>query len=217
MHRPILAVLAMIPLLAACRDGAQLETRTFPLQHMEPYEASSLIDPYVYGDREGAPGAWSGTERAITVRETRDNLEQIARVLEQYDVERPDVRLHFQLIQADGFTEHDPRIAAVEEELRSLFQFEGYRLVGEGFGAATDGSAVEQGLGADHAVEANIGLGRGGTIRLDNVHLYSYEGEDRLSTTVNIRAGQTLVLGSASRAGGDVTLLLTVRAEEVVG
>ena len=38
---------------------------------------------------------------------------------------------------------------------------------------------------------------------------------ERLTTTVNVRPGQTLVLGTASRAGEDVTLLLTVRAEEL--
>jgi len=66
-------------------------------------------------------------------------------------------------------------------------------------------------------VGANVYYVRVGTIRLDKVTLYSYEDGDRLTTTVNIRPGQTLVLGSASRVGEDVTLLLTVRAEEVVG
>jgi hypothetical protein len=215
MKRTLLATTAITLFLGACQVSPKLETRTFALEHMDSFEAGQLIDPYVYGDREGAPGAWSATERGITVRETADNLDQIARVFAEFDVARPDVRLHFQLIQADGFTGRDERIAAVEEELRSIFQFEGYRLAGEAFVSATDGSFVEQGLGADHIVATTIYFVSSGTIRLDEVRLYSYEGGDRLTTTVNIRPGQTLVLGSASRVGEDITLLLTVRAEEV--
>ena len=217
MKWTLLAIVAMASFLTACQDGPKLETRTFGLSHMESNEAAQLIDPYVYGQREGAPGMWSATERAITVRETPDNLDQIGRVLAEYDVPRPDVRLHFQLIEADGFTGRDERIAGVEEELRGIFQFAGYRLAGEAFVTATDGSGVSQGLGADHMVEASIYFVSAGTIRLENVSLYPYGGGTRLTTTVNIRPGQTLVLGTASPEGADVTLLLTVRAEEVVG
>ena len=215
MKRSLLATLAMTSLLPACQASPDLETRTFALEHMPGSEAAQLIEPYIYFEREDAPGTWSTAPRAITIRETPDNLDQIARVLAEYDVARADIRLHFQLIQADGFAGRDERIAAVEEELRSLFQFEGYRLAGEALVAATDGSSVEQGLGADHFVRASIYFVSPGTIRLDEVSLFSYEGADRLTTTVNIRPGQTLVLGSASRVGEDVTLMLTVRAEEV--
>ena len=84
-----------------CDMGPRLETRTFRLAYLRSYEASELIDPYVYGARERHPGAVSVIEGAITVRETRDNLEQIARVLAEFDQPRPDIRLHFQLIEAD--------------------------------------------------------------------------------------------------------------------
>ena len=216
MKRTLLGLLVMTAVLAACQESSRLETRTFAVQHIASYEAAQLIDPYIYGEREGAPGSSSTATGAITVRETADNLDQIARVLAEYDVARPDVRLRFQLIEADGFTGSDERIAAVEEELRGIFQFAGYRLAGEAFVSATDGSVVEQGLGAGHIVEASIDFVRSGTIRL-GVSLYSHDGGVRLTTTVNIRPGQTLVLGSATRVGEDVTLLLTVRAEEVVG
>jgi hypothetical protein len=215
MKRTLLATVALTSVLAACQNSQSLETRTFTLEHIDAYEASVLLEPYVYVNRAGAPGAMTNSQRGITVRETSDNLEQIARVLADIDVPRPDVRLHFQLIHANGFTDTDPRIAEVETQLRELFQFRGYQLIGEAFVSATDRSEIEQGLGGDHEVSASIYYASPGTIRLNNVHLYSYEGGDRLTTTVNIRPGQTLILGSASKAGEDVTLLLTVRAERV--
>ena len=39
------------------------------------------------------------------------------------------VRFRFHLVQADGFTEQDPEIADVVNELKKLFNFRGYRLV----------------------------------------------------------------------------------------
>jgi len=213
MHRTILAALATALLLAGCDRAPRLETRTFALEHLAGHEAIALVEPYIYGDREGAPGTASQTPNALTVRETPDNLDQIARVLAEYDVPRPDARLRFQLIEADGFTGRDERIAAVEDELRRLFQFRGYRLAGEAYVAATDGSSLEQGLGPGHVVATEVYLGTG-FIRLHNVRLWPRDGGRILTTTVNIRPGQTLVLGSASAAGDGATLLLTVRAEE---
>lgn len=213
MHRAIPALVATAVLLAGCQRAPRLETRTFALEHLPGHEAIALVDPYIYGDREGAPGTASQTDDALTVRETADNLDQIARVLAQFDVPRPDARLRFQLIEADGFTGRDERIAAVEDELRRIFQFRGYRLAGEAYVTATDDSSVEQGLGPGHMVGAEVFLAAG-TIRLHNVRLWSNQSGQLLTTTVNIRPGQTLVLGSASTAGEDATLLLTVRAEE---
>ena len=53
-------------------------------------------------------------------------------------------------------------------------------------------------------------------IRLEEIVLWD-EGEPRLQTTINIRPGQTIVLGSSPKRGSSATLFLTVRAEEVSG
>jgi hypothetical protein len=218
MNKTTLTAVALsLAVLGGCDTGARLETRTFRLNHMRSYEAQTLIDPYVYGDREGHPGAVSVIEGAITVRETRDNLEQIERVLSDFDQPRADIRLYFQLIEADGFTDSDPRIAAVEEELRSLFQFRGYRLAGEATLTATDMTEIGQLLGASDGLYRISGsvyrLGPDVT-RLEGISLSGRDGT-RLETTVNIRSGQTIVLGSSPTGGSTATLLLTVRAERV--
>ena len=49
--------------------------------------------------------------------------------------------------------------------------------------------------------------------RLESVSLTSEDGW-RLETSVNVRAGQTIVLGSSPQEGSSATLFLTVRAEE---
>ena len=219
MKRTWIAALAVMAAASGGCDGpAQLDTRTYSLRHLRPLEASEIVAPYVYSDREGAPGEMSGTEGALTVRETLDNLDKIARVLQEFDRPRSDVRLHFQLIEADGFEASDSRIAAVEEELRRVLQFQGYRLAGEGFVSTTDGSEVIQALqGSDdlYEVRANVYWVGPTAIRLDEVRLLARDSGMGLTTTVNIQPGQTLVLGSSPKGqGSTATLLLTVRAEE---
>jgi hypothetical protein len=216
MKRTILATTLALPLLTlACNRGLDtLDTRTFLVQHLQPHEVHALLEPYVYADRTGAPGTMSASAGAVTVRETPDNLDKITRVLEEFDVSRPDMRLTFQLIEANGFTDSDPRIAEVEEELRKVFQFRGYRLAGEALVTATDGSDIGQTLsGTDgmYGVEGAVRWVQSNVIRLE-VSLSSRTGDASLNTTVNIREGQTLVIGTSSKRGTTATLLLTVTA-----
>ena len=131
---------------------------------------------------------------------------------------RSDVRLRFQVIEADGFTDSDPAIAEVEAELRKVFQFRGYRLAAEAVVSVTDRSEIRQVLSDDsgvYEIGADVYWAQPGTIRLQDVRLNTSVPGAGLRTTVNIRPGQTLVLGSSSMAGSERTLLFTVKAEAV--
>jgi hypothetical protein len=225
------ALLPLLMALVSCGRTPELDTRTFALAHLEPYEAEQLIGPYVYGDRPGAPGAVSVATGAITVRETPDNLQKVERVLAQYDVARPGIQLRFQLIEAfqripaDEPMPTDPRIATVEAELRKLFQFQGYWLAGEAVVYALDGSELSQtlsgakmpaGVAQEYMVETRVRSGPENGLRLEDVSLYSMGGR-KLRTTVNVRPGQTLILGSSSMEGAAGTFFLTVTAETPQG
>jgi hypothetical protein len=210
-------------ILVACDRAPGLETRTFDLQYLRPEEAGSMIDPYVYASREGAPGRISMTEQTLTVRETAENLERIAEVLARYDRPKPWVRLHFQLIEADGARTADPRIAQVEAELRKLFRFTGYRLLTEAVLSGTARSNVSQTLG--EAQNFSIGVeivdvrtvNDTGIVSMD-VQLRSLFGTG-LGSQINAREGQTVVLGNTRMGQGDrqTTVILTVRPELVRG
>lgn len=216
--RSLMALLVIgvpLVLVAAC-DQPELETRTFRLEYLRAHEAEPLVEPYVFMDRERNPGTISGIEGAITVRETRDNLDRIERVLSEFDQPREDIHFRFQLIEADGFTESDPRIADVEDELRGIFQFQGYRLAAEAILAASDATEISQQLRSPDGLYAITGavyrLSQEVT-RLDEITLWHERSDVVLETTVSIRSGQTIVLGSAPKEGSTATLFLTVRAE----
>lgn len=226
-------LIILIPLalfFAAC-DGfgtPSLDIQTFNLENRTGYEAAALIEPYVFADREQNPGLMSATIDAITVRETRDNLEKIGRVLEDFDQPIPGVRLHFQLIEADSFQEEDPSIASVVQELRSLFRYEGYRLIGEAMVPVAGGSQETQSfsqqfLGVENPieVEARARVLQSGVVRLEPIVL-SDTWNELMETTVNVTPGQTIVIGGtqvrtqppgSSSDGGRSVVILTVRAE----
>lgn len=209
--------------LAGCGSGPGLETRTFELAHLEPMEAVEMVAPYVYTDRSEAPGVVSHFPGGITVRETPDNLAKIERVLGRFDRAKPAVRLHFQIIEADGVTERDPRIADVESALRELFRFDGYRLVTEAQMGAVEGSSSMQALrqeGTEYGIRAVVQRiragGERGTVEL-HVALFSDRVGEVITTSMSVPVGQTVVLGSAQPEPGQRALILTVRPEFVEG
>jgi hypothetical protein len=158
-------------------------------------------------------------EGKLTVRETADNLQRIEETLLEFDRPKPAVRLTFQIIEANGGAEVDPRIAEVETVLRRLFRFEGYRLVGEVMVHGTAGNQVFQefdvpDLGAS-AIEATIRDVRsdsaGGSVQLEmRFHAGS---RTVFGTTVRVRAGQTAVLGRTPSSVGSRNIILAVNTE----
>jgi len=214
--RTLVPTLACLTLLfTACERAPRLETRTFAVHNLAPHQVEALVGPYVFMDRPSNPGVMSTADNALTVRETPDNLDKIQRVLEQFDKARPDVRLRFQVIEADGFTDTDPAIADVEAELRKLFQFRGYRLAAQAMLTVTDGSDISQRLsGADGAylISGNASWRSGNATALQ-IQLWHGRSNVILETAVNVRPGQTLVLGTSPKEGSTATLLLTVHAD----
>lgn len=222
------ALLLALGGLMACQEP-ELDTRTFEVRYLQWNEVRDILEPYVFTDREGRAGMMSTSQRAVTVRETEDNLEKIARVLEQFDVPKPTVMLSFQIIEADGARETDPAIAEVETELRRLFRFEGYELVAETQVVGIQSTGIRQMIGdarttytSDEGffmIEGGVNEVRGTTgaaptITLD-VRLSHRDMPNILSTTVTIPAGHSVVLGTAQAPGIEGALILVVKAEIV--
>ncbi len=211
---------AALALFYACGGGPDLDTRTFELQYLEPGEAVEMVTPYVYGDRDEAPGVVRAFSGGLTVRETADNLDRIGRVLAEYDRPKPGVRLIFQIIEADGPGEPDSRIQDVESALRELFRFDGYRLVAETNMAAMEGTGSSQHLHEgmrEYFISANVQQIRGSADRASvalRVQLMLPDVGSAIETSMVVPVGQTVVLGS-TKPIDQPTLILTVRPELV--
>jgi hypothetical protein len=217
---------ALAAVTMACGANPQLETRTFQLNHISPREASAIIEPYVFGDRPEAPGRLSNAAASVTVRETRDNLDRIARVLAQFDLPQPAVRLTFKLIEADGAAARDTSIADIETALRRLFQFRGYRLMTEAVVMGVQGTNATQTLsapGAQYQLETKVlrlvGSGDSATVAMRvllTASSTSRPGYAKFETEVRLPMRKTAVLGSARADTRQPTLILAVKPELVV-
>lgn len=142
------------------------------------------------------------------------------------------IRLTFHLIEADGFTNDDPEIAAVVTELRRIFRFRGYRLAftsilnaspipvpkGPNQVGGIDGHAnVSQRTldlqGREFRVDANITT-EGEQVRVSvELHGYSTPGgpsRQLISASVNLTSGKTVVLGSTRTDASSGALILAV-------
>jgi type II secretory pathway component GspD/PulD (secretin) len=125
------ALLLLMLLVAGACDGERgrgMEIRTYELTRLNMDEALSLLTPYIREE-----GRLSGKDRLLTIREKPDRLKVIEDLLKKYDGggESVDVVLNIQVIEADGFTAQDTAIADVEQTLRQMFKYRGYKLLGE--------------------------------------------------------------------------------------
>ena len=122
------------------------------------------------------------------------------------------VRLVFQLVEANGYEGADPEIEDVVAELRQLFRFDGYRLAATGLlNGALDSDAATRLTGEEHGgftVETDMMTTQTeGMIRI-RVQLYHELDGSAMLATVNVRDNQTLVLGSTRTLEGAALILI---------
>jgi hypothetical protein len=227
MHpRTCLTPLVAALFVACSASKVDLDTRIFKLTYLDAEDAIQIVLTHVYNDRPDSSGRFSyrpnapGGNSVLTVSETRDNLDRIARVLAQFD-QPPMVRVTFRVIAANGAGAAEPAIADVEATLRKLFRFKGYRLAAEGIAHGLAGSTVEQvlrGATDSYVLTAHIhdlrGRGDGATVALD-VNFSPRRQPGGLKTDVRLAVGKTAVLGDAAATPGQGALILTVRPELV--
>jgi hypothetical protein len=115
---------------ASAQDPRDLSIRTFTLRNLRPEDAAKLLGPYVTSPGGGVFEA--GSVGAITVRETFTTLTLIDSLLRTHDKTRAVVSMRFKLIAALDSSMRDPAIEDIDAELRKLFRFRGYELIGEG-------------------------------------------------------------------------------------
>ena len=230
-----LVSLAVVSLasVAFAQTERDLDVKTFRLRNLKPEDAAKLLGPYVTSPGGGVFEA--GSIGAITVRETPLLLVRIDSLLKLHDRPRASVSMRFQLIAALDSARKDPSIAAIDAELRKLFKFGGYELIGEATmlteemnDFATTLSTKPRNVGGNYLnesfqirgwMEALAGSGADRTLRL-TISLQDLNGAkggaDLLRTGLTIPVGQSVILGSARPTmmiGSRVALILVVQPE----
>lgn len=131
------------------------------------------------------------------------------------------VRLVFQLVEADGFRDEDPAIADVVTQLREVFRFQGYRLASTGLlNSHPDGEGQTRLTGGERGgYLVDVALepvferdSQGGPVPSDRVRiaveLFHEQEGPAMRATVSVRDGQTMVLGSTRTRDGTAIILV---------
>lgn len=230
-----------LPAIVWSQDPRDLEVRTFKLQNLRPDDAAKLLAPYVNAPNGGVFDA--GSINAITVRETHSVLALVDSLLRVHDRPRAVVTMRFQLIAALDSNVRDPAIAGVDGELRKLFRFPGYELIGEGttrteersdytmslstkpksvsFGRSGEKELVTESFQIRGWVESVEGVGDSRTVRITVLLQDATRGKDAaelLRTGLTMPTGQSVILGSARPVmafGARAALILVVQPEVV--
>jgi len=237
MFRRAIAIVSLAVVSLTSVAGAQterdLDVKTFRLRNLKPEDAAKLLGPYVMSPGGGVFEA--GSIGAITVRETPLVLVRIDSLLKIHDRPRSSVSMRFQLIAALDSARKDPSIAAMDAELRKLFKFAGYELIGEATMLTEEmnefattlstklrrvgGNDVVESFQIRGWVEGLAGSGADRTLRLtlslQDANANKGAG-DLLRTGLTIPVGQSVILGSARPTmtiGSRVALILVVQPE----
>lgn len=204
----VLALLLLAGIGAGCAERE--ETRAFTLETLDTRSAVNLITPFVGADSARVGG--SVGSRVVTVRGTPGELDAIEAFLAEHDQPGATVTLQFQVVEANGFESTDPAIADVENALRDVLAFEGYRLVAEGVLRVGRFAQFNQQLGAGFEI---VGRVSGITVRETAAAVelqvgLELGGRRILLTEATVPAGQVVVLGNTREAEGP-TYILVVR------
>lgn len=124
------------------------------------------------------------------------------------------IRLVFQLVEANGFQDTDEEIRDVVAELRELFRFRGYRLVATGLLNTTVDASAQTRLTGDerggYVIQTWVGAAEGDPSKDPRVSVeLHHEGHGpAMEATVRVHDGQTLVLGSTRTLDGEALILI---------
>jgi hypothetical protein len=207
MIRKMLVSGAILLALAACDRERGMQVRTYELHRLTTAEATSLLTPYI---REH--GMITGQNRLLTVRETPDRLDSVAKILRRYDGPRQALTLHFQVIEAGDFEGTDPDVARVASPLREMLRYRGYRLLSEVTVPALEGQPfVHQGRGL--LIEGEVEQVLPPPDALITLRVGAAAAGARVEAGVSGHPGQTMVLGSGEKQGAPGALIVAVRPE----
>ena len=210
----MLSAIAMVSLLGACIEK-QAEVATITLDYLTSAQAEALAQPYL--SSEGRLFRSEAALNTITVRDRRENVRRVERLINQRDASPQNVSLHFQVVRATPAGGIDPALAKVGGALRELLRFEGYELVAQTVVSASERRVVEQSINAGAmplqlGVRINDVVGGSGSVDME-VDLRRVGHSSLLTTNVVVPMGQTVVLGSAYPGVEGEALILTVRGE----
>ncbi|MGA7613836.1 MAG: secretin N-terminal domain-containing protein [Thermoanaerobaculia bacterium] len=218
-------IIGMIFLLSAMAGGAwaagqKLEVRAFPFQYKSAENAAAAVKPLL--SSEGSISIQSNTNRLV-VTDFPENLKKISALIEQFDTKPRTFRISVKLVLASRAASSKPvpeDLREIADKLSGVLRFNSFEKIGELNAEGKEGDPVlanidgyradftigEYDLSTDSLQVSDFRLGR------KQQTPKGEEIENLLTTSLNLRTGQTLVLGASRSPQSGRILMLVLTA-----
>ena len=223
MKRILSAALTLLLLsLPALADdagdvGSRLSVRTFQFKHKQAEQAAAAIKSLM--SAEGTLSMQPSTN-SLVVADLPENMKRIAAALAQFDTAAQPFRLSVRLVGAGRAAADQSR---VPDELRdvapklALLRFNALDAIG---GAEVTGKEGEPGIVEMNGYRADFRFGEydpaSDSIKLSDFKLSRLEGDELsplMKTSLNLKLGQTVILGATKQADSPRALMIVVTAK----
>jgi hypothetical protein len=223
----ILMALLMVSTVAAADDAdaeaaRTLSVRTFQFKHKEADRAAAMIKQLMSAD--GSLSIQPGTN-SLSITDRAENLKAIAAALAKYDTPPQAFKLTVRLVSAERV---DPANApAVSEALKdvadklSMLRFNSFENLGDAEVLGHEGEAgiieLESGFRADFRFGEYDPTSD--SVKVNDLRIARLEGPQKeqlnqlLKTSLNLKLGQTVILGASKVPSSKRALMIVVAAK----
>ena len=198
---------------------SQLELRQFTLEYKRAEDIYELIEPFLVPEKSKV----SQRLNALTVMASPDNMEEIESIIREHDTPPKQVWAEVLLIEASnkeaakGGTPEE--IKPVVDKLKGLFKYKSYAVIGRAEGMGMETSALEFGTpgGTDSPTIFRVKTGlvlTGQVVQLQRLTIdVAKPLHNQILTSINIKNGETLILGASRNDEADSALITVVKAK----
>ncbi len=195
--------------------GKTLTSKTFAFKHKQADKAANVIKSML-----SAEGSMSiqPASNSLVVTDLAENLKRIAAALVTFDAPAQALQLSIRLVSAARGAENkvDPLLADVASKLALLR----YNVL-ESIGAAqASGSEGEPGVVSINGYRADFRFGEydpaSDSVKVVDFKLFRTEGDQlapMLKTTLNLKVGQTVIIGATKDPQSQRALMIVVTAQ----
>lgn len=220
----LIVALAAVGVAAQQADG-KVVVQTYKFKFKTADRAAQVIRPLI--GSEGSVSIQPGSN-TLVISDRAQNVEKISKAIAEYDVPSRTFKLEIKLVAAGRVTGTPPAVPEdlrdVSTKLSGVLRFNSFEKVGELAVTGSEGDSVKRDV--DGLYQADFTIGEydpvTGSVQLSDFRLGRYqqaaagrkELSDLLKTTLNLKVGQTVVLGASKLPESNRALLLIVVARQ---
>ncbi|MDQ3284065.1 MAG: hypothetical protein M3Q69_21910 [Acidobacteriota bacterium] len=197
--------------------GRSLTVRTFQFKHKQADKAAVVIKPLM-----SAEGSMSiqPAANSLVVTDQAENLKKIAAALAQFDAPPQPLQLSIRLVSAARGTASDAHVDPVLSDVASKLALLRYNVLESVGSAQVTGREGAPGLVELNGYRADFNFGEydpaSDSVKLSEFRLAKLDGDQlapMLRTTLNLKIGQTVIIGATKQPNSQRALMIVISAQ----